>query len=99
VLVRLPSHTRAVPVLLQSDGETSLGPLFPESYDVIWALVIAAIALLVVAAFVRVARSCDLTPTARVVWVALVLLTAPLGAIAALLLVQRVKSVPASRSS
>ena len=88
-----------MPVLLQSGGETSLGPLFPEGYDVVWALVIAAIALLVVAAFVRIARSRDLTPTARVVWVALVLLTAPLGAFAALLLVRRAKSVPGPRSS
>ena len=78
-----------MPVPLQSGGATSIGPLFPEGYDLVWSLVIAALVLLTVAALVRVARSRDLTLGGQAVWLLLVIFAPPLGGIAALLLVHR----------
>lgn len=76
-----------MPVLLSTGGETSIGPVLPQGFDAIWWLVALALVVLTVAALVRILRSPGLTTTSRTVWVLLVLLTAPVGAIGALLLV------------
>jgi hypothetical protein len=81
-----------MPVVLQSSGDSALGPLLPEVYDVVWWLIIAAFVLLVAAALVRIVRSRELSTSSRFIWVLLVLLTPPVGAVAALLLVRSVRS-------
>ena len=72
--------------MLSSTADASL--LLPTGFDVAWWLIAAVVVLLVLGAFVRLARSSELTVTARVVWVALILLTPPLGPVAALLIVR-----------
>lgn len=67
--------------------DAALELLAPTVFDAAWWLIAAAALLLLVAALLRVVRAAGLTATARVLWVLLLVVAGPVGAIAALLLV------------
>ncbi|TDS80350.1 hypothetical protein [Amnibacterium kyonggiense] len=76
--------------MLTSTADESL--LLPTGLDVAWWAFAVAVAATSLAALIRVARSSELTALARVFWTVLILLTPPLGPIAALVVVRSRRS-------
>jgi hypothetical protein len=80
-----------------STADASL--LLPTGFDLLWWLIASAVALTIVAALGRVVTSLELSPTARLVWIVLILLAPPIGPIAALGIVKSRRSTRQARTS